>query len=279
MATMQGVRFLTLATGSKGNCHVLMTPHAQVLVDCGLGPRLLAKALQSHSIDLKLIDAVFVTHTHTDHVSGLGPLVNRVPVRVYCHEKLAAETNRAIHQGRLSNSGSTPRLFPAGTSSGYELVPFSTRGGFSHRDLDVLPVPVSHDCSPTIAYKFYVNGFQLGVLTDLGATDSKLTEVFGDCDVLLGEANQCPQMLAQGPYPEFLKARLRSSRGHLSNEQAATFITGLKRLPPNLLLGHVSDVNNRPEVVSAAFERIETGLIPHTVIPQRTVGPMVELSR
>ena len=141
-----------------------------------------------------------------------------------------------------------------------------------------MPVPVSHDCDPTVAYKFYAGGRKLGVLTDIGTTGAAHAQAFGDCDVLLVEANHCPRMLAQGPYPEPLKARIRSDRGHLSNDQAAQFITGLARLPAHLLLGHLSDTNNRPEVASAALNRVETGFIPHTVIPQRQVGPLVELA-
>jgi phosphoribosyl 1,2-cyclic phosphodiesterase len=128
-------------------------------------------------------------------------------------------------------------------------------------------------------YKLHCGSHTCGVLTDLGATDERLTRLFSDCDVLLLESNHCVTMLHAGRYPEHLKRRIRSELGHLSNDEAAQFSVGLERMPRHLLLGHLSDDNNRPEAASAAFSRIEYGgLIPHTVIPQRTLGALITLA-
>jgi phosphoribosyl 1,2-cyclic phosphodiesterase len=260
---MPQMRFIILATGSKGNCAYLATPHASVLIDCGVGPRKLSKLLREHNIDAHGIDAVFVTHNHSDHTGHLGPLLRHIHPRVYCH----AEAEAQLRQETLANSG---MAIP-------DLCPFANGDGFHHRDLDVLPVRVSHDATPTVMYKLYAGRLRVGVLTDLGAYSAEVLRAFSDCDILLLEANHDLQMLARGPYPESLKRRIKGDRGHLSNRQSAEFVVSLPQLPRHLFLGHLSDTNNRPDLASAEFTRIETGAIPHCVLPQSAVGPLVEL--
>jgi phosphoribosyl 1,2-cyclic phosphodiesterase len=255
---MHDVRFLVLASGSRGNCAYLGTPHAQVLFDCGIPLKYVTGPLRERGIDPARLDALFISHTHSDHISGLGVLLRKYPLRVYCP---------AAHVQQIA------REAPPYT----DIVPVTPGEGFHHRDLDILPLPVSHDCAPTVMFKVFAAGARIGILTDLGVPAPEHTPLFGDCDVLLLEANHCPRLLAGGSYPEILKRRIRSEFGHLSNEQAAMFAAGLGQLPPRLLLGHLSDENNRPEVASASFNRVETGFMPHTVIPQRTVGPLIEL--
>ncbi len=143
----------------------------------------------------------------------------------------------------------------------------------------MLALPVSHDADPTVAFKIFTPKHKIGVLTDLGDVGDVHRLAFGDCDLLLLEANHCPEMLAGGPYPEALKARIRSGHGHLSNQQACEFVTGLEKLPKHLLLGHLSENNNSFVAVRRAFERVETGQIPHSVLEQRVVGPRVELTQ
>ena len=260
------MRFLALASGSKGNCAYISTPHSQVLIDCGISVKRLGNALGEHGVNFRGIDAVFITHTHSDHVSGLGRLLARLPVRVYCHELIVD----ALLAGITGPNG----LRSAGN---LDLVTFSGEAAIQHRDLEVTPVPVSHDCEPTVAFNILANGKRIGILTDLGATDDGLGTIFGDCDLLLLEANHCPRMLEQGPYPEALKKRIRGSKGHLSNQQAVEFATGLARMPGHLLLGHLSAQNNNPSAVRDAFTRVETGAIPHTVLAQHNSGPLTEL--
>lgn len=260
---MPQVRFFILATGSKGNCALLATPHAQVLIDCGVGPRRMARLLREHHLDARHIDAVFITHNHSDHTGHLGPLLRHAQPRVYCHE--LAETQ--LRAETLSLSGRTIA----------DLYPFADGSAFHHRDLDVLPVRVSHDAVPTVMYKFYAGKLRIGVLTDLGTYDQRVLDAFGDCDILLLEANHDLLLLAHGPYPESLKRRIRSDLGHLSNQQSAQFVVSLPKLPRHLFIGHLSDTNNRPELAGEAFNRIETGRIPHLVITQGVSGPYLEL--
>lgn len=293
------MRFLVLATGSKGNCAYIGTPHAQVLIDCGIPLRDVAQGLKAHGIDPLQLDALFITHMHSDHIRSVPALLRKLPLRVYCPsahlpELGALVRNDAPRRGAAQPApavvNETTELFadereatgrlPYGHENhSLQFIPVEPEHGFHYRDLDVLPVAVSHDCSPTVMYKFHCGHHSVGMLTDLGATDSAQRALFADCDALLLESNHCVEMLLRGRYPQHLKRRIRSERGHLSNDESARFAVGLGSLPQHLLLGHLSDDNNTPAAASAAFSRIELGgMIPHTVIPQRTVGPMVELS-
>ncbi len=303
---MPGVRFISLASGSKGNCYFLASPHAQVLLDCGLGIRALGNLLAGLRIDWRALDAVFITHTHTDHVRGLGALLRHLPgLRVYAHERLAGEVSRIVHSqqaaaGRNRAAGGSGRTgyqpsrwdrdgrngHPAAGNGNGQPAPhglpvylqtFKSQEGFNFRDLDLLPVEVSHDCEPTVAFKVYAAGARVGLLTDLGTYTDAVRASFNDCDALVLESNHCPELLRTGPYPESLKSRIRSGRGHLSNQQAVEFATGLPRLPGRLMLGHLSEQNNTPAHVTDAFTRVELGPLPHTVLTQHAPGPLVEL--
>jgi len=281
------VRFLTLASGSKGNCTYIGTPHAQVLIDCGIGPRRLAQTLAAHGIDWRQLDAVFITHTHTDHVGGLPALLKHLPLRVYCHERTAPVLAAMLRGEAVSEDWrrqvvKQAVLFSAAPTHA-DIVTFNGSQGFCHRDLDVLALRVSHDSEPTVAFKVFAAGRRAGVLTDLGTYDEQLVSAFGDCDALLLEANHCPVMLACGPYPEFLKQRIRGHAGHLSNEQSVQFTGSLSRLPRHLILGHISDNNNRPEAVWTAYGELAPhsaapqAPAPITVLTQLTPGPLLEL--
>lgn len=260
---MNATRFLPLASGSKGNCSLFTTPHATILIDCGIAPRRIFKTMREYGFDPATIDAVLITHTHGDHISDLPNLLKQVQPRIYCHEHVANFLARHCNSGE---------------AVGQLITTFNGDGGFHHRDTDVLPVPVSHDSDPTVAFKIFTGNHKLGVLTDLGNVDEVQRRTFGDCDLLLLEANHCPQLLAQGPYPENLKARIRGSRGHLSNEQACEFVTGLEQMPKHLLLGHLSESNNSPTALATTFERIETGKVPHEILSQGKPGPLMELT-
>jgi phosphoribosyl 1,2-cyclic phosphodiesterase len=239
---MPAVRFLPIASGSKGNCYYIETPHARVLLDCGIGIRRLTGTLRDHGVEVAQLDAVLVTHTHSDHVGGIGALLARQPLAVFVHHRQAGVLDRELRRQGLAE----------GLEGAASVHPFNGEG-FPFRDLDILPVPVSHDCEPTVAFAVWCGGVKLGVLTDLGVWEPEHLALFADCTVLVLESNHCPQMLRSGPYPPFLKARIAGARGHLSNAQALEFTLSLGELPRHLLLGHLSDNNNTPAVVGTVF--------------------------
>ncbi len=257
------VRFLSIASGSKGNCYYVESHHARVLVDCGVGIRRVTAALAEIGVQLSELDAVLVSHTHSDHVSGLGVLLKHCNPVVYCHEQVQFALASTIRQkrGRAYDNIQT----------------YDSDHGFFHRDLDILPCEVSHDCEPTCMFKLFSGGHRLGILTDLGSYEQQHVSLFGDCELLVLESNHCPDILRGNSYPEYLKSRIRGSRGHLSNQQAVELSTGLASMPQHLLLGHLSENSNTPRAASDAFSRIETGNIPHVILAQHTASQVLEL--
>jgi phosphoribosyl 1,2-cyclic phosphodiesterase len=238
---MPPLRFLPLASGSRGNCYYIETPHARVLLDCGVSYKFLKAGLAAHGIEPGSLDAVLLTHTHSDHISGIGTLLRKHPLRVFVHARQQLTLDLELRRQGL-----------AGGLTSLEVTAFTT-DGFPYRDLDILPVPVSHDCDPTVAFKLWHGGQRLGVMTDLGVWEPRHALAFGDCHLLVLESNHCTDMLRRGRYPARLKARIAGQRGHLSNAQALEFTLGLPQLPRHLLLGHLSENNNRPEVASDVF--------------------------
>lgn len=239
---MPPVRFLPLASGSKGNCYYIETAHTRLLLDCGISYKRLASTLLDNGISPASLDAIAITHLHSDHIGGLASLLGRHALRLYVHERARLPLDLELRRQGLD-----------GGLDAHDVMTFSD-DGFPHRDLDLLPVPVSHDASPTVAYKFYApGGVKLGVLTDLGIYEPLHSELFGDCDLLVLESNHCREMLIRGPYPARLKARIAGSRGHLSNAQALEFVLGLGQLPRELILGHLSDTNNTADTASGVF--------------------------
>ena len=239
---MTAVRFLPIASGSKGNCYYIETPHARVLLDCGIGIRRLTSTLREHGVELAQLDALLITHTHSDHISGVGALLAKHPLNVFIHARQAPALDKDLRRQGLAEG--------LEAAAGVHLFHGE---GFPFRDLDILPVPVSHDSEPTVAFKAWCGGVRLGVLTDLGVFEPAHVALFGDCDALVLESNHCTEMLRNGPYPSFLKARIAGARGHLSNRQALEFTLGLSQLPTHLMLGHLSDNNNTPDTVDAVF--------------------------
>lgn len=257
------VRFLSIASGSKGNCYYIESSHARVLVDCGVGIRRVQASLEEAGVQLSELDAVLVSHIHSDHVSGLGVLLKHCSPVVYCHEQVRHELASNIRQKRGQEYDN--------------IQTYDSEHGFFHRDIDILPCEVSHDAQPTCMFKLFCGGHRLGILTDLGTYDNSQVSLFGDCELLVLESNHCPEILRGNAYPEYLKSRIRGSQGHLSNQQAVELSTGLASMPQHLLLGHLSENSNTPHAASSAFSRIETGNIPHVILEQHRASRVLEL--
>ncbi|MEZ5339719.1 MAG: MBL fold metallo-hydrolase [bacterium] len=258
------VRFMSIASGSKGNCYYLETAHSRMLVDCGIGIRRVQAALAVAGVQLSEIDAVVISHTHSDHISGLGVLLKHASPVVYCHEQVRWELASSIRQKRGSEYDN--------------ILTYDSEHGFPHRDIDILPCAVSHDAEPTCMFKFYCGRHRLGILTDLGCYGPQQVALFGDCELLVLESNHCPEILRGNMYPEYLKSRIRGSHGHLSNQQAVELSTGLASMPQHLLLGHLSENSNTPRAASEAFSRVEVGRIPHTILTQHEHSRLMELT-
>jgi phosphoribosyl 1,2-cyclic phosphodiesterase len=203
-----------------------------VLIDAGLSRREVAKRLAGIGEDIGRLDAILVTHEHSDHTTGLPALVKAAsaPLPIY----LTHGTARYIEWGESSPALET---FQAGC-------------GFTVGDFDVASFTIPHDAADPVGYTLSAEGIKIAIATDLGYITDSLRVHLRNSDLVLLEANHDLEMLRVGPYPWSVKQRVMSRRGHLSNEVACGFIEkDLDSRVSTVVLGHISEHNNHPELV------------------------------
>jgi phosphoribosyl 1,2-cyclic phosphodiesterase len=230
------LRFASLGSGSRGNALLLETGDLRLLVDCGFAAREIEARLARLDVDPLSLHAILVTHEHGDHIRGVGAMARRYRLPVW----LTAGTYRAANLGKLE------QLHRLDCHAGW----------FALADLQVLPFPVPHDAREPCQFLFRHEGRSLGLLTDTGHITPHICENLLDCDALVLEFNHDREMLAEGPYPPSLQARVGGRHGHLSNDQSVAL---LQQLPSDrlshLLASHLSEKNNNRERVDSAVSK------------------------
>ena len=249
------MRFCSLASGSSGNCLYVETEHTRVLVDAGFSGKQIEQMLRKVGVDPKTLDYIFVTHEHLDHAKGVGVLARRYRIPV--------AANFRTWEGMRKCVGTLPKEL---------MLVFETGTDFSVRDLDVHALSIFHDAKDPVGFVFFHQGKKLSILTDTGFVSETMTEKIKHSDLLFLESNHDTVMLEEGPYPLHLKQRIRSTRGHLSNEDSAHVLdTALKGRGETVFLGHLSHENNVPLLAMDTVSGILTdyGLNPKTDIVLR----------
>ena len=222
----------SLASGSKANCTLVSDGVTHILIDFGLSCLKVKQRLALYGLDLSDINAVFLTHEHSDHVAGLPTFFKHYSAPVYITEPSYLDYIRG-------------KGFDFRDRFTVKETEFSeTVGGIS-----VTAMPVRHDSAACVAYRIEGEGFSLGLCTDIGAPTEELFSLFEGCGCVITESNYDETMLKCGPYPPELKYRILSESGHTSNEDCAGFVC---RLAQNgvrsFLLSHISPENNTPEL-------------------------------
>lgn len=255
------LRFASLGSGSRGNACVVEASHAQqtvrVLLDCGFGPRELTRRLARLDLLPTDLDAVLITHEHSDHLGGLAAGQRKFGWPVYC----TAGTARTLHEDLSAFTGSCFTLIPAD----YD---------FTVGDLQITAFAVPHDAREPCQYRFRFAGLELGTLSDLGRITEHVLSHLQTCHALLLECNHDTDLLAAGPYPYSLKQRVGGDYGHLSNAQAAGLVAELvsRDAPLNkLALAHLSEKNNTPEKALAAIHAVQP-VDCHTLLTNQADG-------
>lgn len=226
------IKISVLGSGSRGNATFIGTPRLRLLIDCGLGPRNLAKRLAAIGEDPATIDAVLVTHEHADHIGGLGPMFKASSIEAF------------MSQGTIEG-GRTDRF----EMNGSAIVPLVPGRPFTIRDVAVEPFSVPHDAEDPVGYSVTSAGIKVTQVTDLGWIPESVSEAVGGSDVLIIESNHDLEMLRTGSYPWSLKERLTSRKGHLSNTAVARFLSGsYDGKAQKVVLAHLSAQNNHPEI-------------------------------
>ncbi len=245
------MQIASLGSGSKGNATLVKHASTTILVDCGFSLKQFGLRLSRLELLPDNIDAILVTHEHSDHSGGVL---------------------------RLANSFDLPVWSTRGTARSAFTEDFryhDLRGGhaFSIGSLDILPVTVPHDAGEPVQFIFEDRdtGKKLGLLTDTGHITSHITSVYDKLDGLLLEFNYDEEMLEQGPYPYSIKQRVGGDLGHLSNFQSMSLLRSIDtRRMSCLIAGHISENNNSPDLVAEQLSQLAD--IPNPILASQNNG-------
>lgn len=246
------MRITVLASGSSGNATLLESRGTRILVDAGIGSRTLARKLQETGTE-GLPHAIVVTHAHGDHVGQCARLARKLRVPVYATEA----TDRAAQLGA-------------------DVRAFGPHDTFTLGAVTVSTVPVPHDVLQ-VALVFDDGAHRVALATDVGEVTGHLFQHVADCDALLLESNHDMERLEHGPYPATLKRRIASRWGHLSNAQACELLRRLGPRTRHVVLMHLSETNNRPELALEAARDVLAGRDVELCAAHQRVPLVVEL--
>ncbi|MCD7745873.1 MAG: MBL fold metallo-hydrolase [Lachnospiraceae bacterium] len=220
----------SIASGSSGNCIYVGTEHTSVLIDAGISGKKVTEGLKSIDRKPEDLDAILITHEHSDHIKGLGVLARKYGLPIYCSSGTKDAMLSAHMLGNVDES-----LF-------HEVLPDEQ---FRIQDLDVLPFRVSHDAAEPVAYRLSHEEKSVAVATDLGYYDDYVIDHLQHLDAVLVESNHDINMLQVGRYPYYLKQRILGLKGHLSNDNAGRLLGSILHDDMKaVLLGHLSLENN-----------------------------------
>jgi phosphoribosyl 1,2-cyclic phosphodiesterase len=251
------VRVACLGSGSDGNATLVCHGSTALLVDCGFAPSDVARRMRSLGVAPTDLAGILVTHEHTDHSRGLAAFAHRHGVPVLLSRGTAAALGWSRPRSGIS-AGPRCQIVRAGEPLWVG-------------EVGVLPLIASHDAREPLGFRLdSADGGSLGYLTDTGVVESGTRDALRECRVLALEANHCPDLLLAGPYPAFLKRRIRSEHGHLSNQQAAAVLSEVAGPGLQAVLAmHLSKVNNRPGLaVRALAQGLAAAGVRPPVIPQ-----------
>lgn len=222
--------FCPLASGSKGNAIYLGTDQTKILIDAGLSLKSLTARLAEIQVDIADIDAVLITHEHTDHIKGLSALCNKWGIPVFA--------NRETAQAIVPSCRQIPK---------FKI--FSTGETFQFGDIEIHPFSIQHDAMDPVAFTFRLDSLKVGLCADLGFASSLVLHQLQNCNYLYLEANHQPSMVHSSLRPMVYKQRVLSRQGHLSNEDSAEVISHVyhKELR-HVYLAHLSSECNTPEL-------------------------------
>jgi phosphoribosyl 1,2-cyclic phosphodiesterase len=290
------VKMTLLASGSRGNSTVVSSSRTRILVDAGISCREIFKRMAAAGEDPRTLDAILITHEHQDHVQGLAVTARKLGIPVYFTEPTHRAWMRWVNPrkkmtyadwlaGRKAAADAPPVAAETEDREAFEeereeLVSISAKAepekadpcalpgveyfcageGFCVGDISVTPFTIPHDAADPVGFVFEAEGVRIGLATDLGYMPPNAKRHLKKCDVLMLESNHDLDMLRDGPYPWSVKQRVMSRVGHLSNLAAAEFLESeYDGGAAYVVLAHLSENNNLPELARVAAERALRG--------------------
>jgi phosphoribosyl 1,2-cyclic phosphodiesterase len=225
----------SLNSGSNGNCYYVGNDTEAVLIDAGISCRETERRMKKLNLVMQKVKAIFVSHEHSDHITGVPGLSKKYKLPVYITDSTLTASGLPIEKSLVQS--------------------FSASQSITIGRLSVVAFTKFHDASDPHSFIISGNNINVGVLTDIGNVCENVIKNFKDCHAVFLETNYCEEMLANGTYPEFLKKRIRGDNGHLSNAQALElFLKHRSKQLTHLILSHLSKNNNRVELVRGIFE-------------------------
>lgn len=232
-------RFYPLFSSSKGNASFIGSEKGGILIDCGVSFKRLTDSLALNNISLSAVQGVFITHEHSDHIAGLAMLTKKTGMPVYGQKRTL---QRLCDSGKIADTSHVIDITGKTIScGGSEVSCFNT----------------PHDAIQSCGYRIHTSDDKYcAVCTDLGYVTPEVDEALTGCRMMLIEANYDDYMLRTGPYPLYLKERILSNNGHLSNDDCAVQVGKLiERGSTHILLGHLSQDNNHPKVADSTVQK------------------------
>lgn len=234
------MRLVSIASGSSGNCIYVGSDNTHILVDAGISNKRIEQGLNEIGVRGDELTAIVITHEHSDHTKGLGVLARKRGIPIYGTKNTLEEI------AAMKSLGEYPREL---------LRPIQADVDFKIGDLEVKPFHIDHDAADPVAYRIQCDNRSVAVATDMGHFDQYIIEHLQGLDALLLESNHDVRMLETGPYPYYLKRRILSDHGHLSNDNAGRLLNHiLHDNMKKILLGHLSKENNYEEL---AYETVK----------------------
>lgn len=249
--------YCPLASGSKGNSILFKSAKATLLIDVGLSGRATQKKLEELGCALEEIDAILITHEHSDHIAGIKTLAIKHGIPV------------------LAN-GATARAIAQDLPKCPQFKIFSTGESFSFLDIDIYPFSIQHDTMDPVAFTLQCEGVKLGFCTDLGFATSLVRQALTNCHYLFIEANHEESFVHACSRPLVYKQRVLGRSGHLSNAACATLLNQLTwEGLQHIYLAHLSEECNNPKVALETMRKALGPDIPIQVAPQHQVGERI----
>jgi phosphoribosyl 1,2-cyclic phosphodiesterase len=254
------IRLCPLSSGSSGNSMFLSAGDTCLLIDAGLTAHAIVQSLATLNVSIADIQGVLITHEHTDHIRGAAVLAKKWHLPLYARHGTASQLSTIL-------SDDLPvRILP--------------REGIRFGSLQVHTFPVPHDAAEPVGFVFEYHDMRVAVATDLGSITSHVKKALVGCQAIVLEANHDEEMLANGPYPSYLKERIRSRYGHLSNRQAARALHDAWHDElQHVVLAHISRYNNDPILARDTVAEVFSNGGPSIHLTGHyEVGPFLELS-
>lgn len=250
------MKFKVIASGSKGNCTVIITDQAKIIIDMGISYLTLKKCLEEDSLSLDQFTGILITHCHKDHISGLASLLKHTKLKAYIPEKMYDSLKEVLEKDKC--------IF--------------IDDNFTIENLNIELIHTSHDAPASVGYIIESNNKNIVYVTDTGYINRKYLIKMKEKDCYIIESNHDEKMLMDGPYPRFLKERVISDKGHLSNTTTSKYLQKIiGKNTKTIVLAHLSETNNTESLALETTKEALNSNLNIIVAKQHEPSPIIEV--